>query len=61
MRQVVVTPIYEDSEAASRLFVELRKTLGPDLHVVAGVGRNFIFGDHKGFVHPDKPVGGQLL
>ncbi len=35
MRQVVVTPIYEDSEAASRLFVELRRTLGPDLHVVA--------------------------
>jgi hypothetical protein len=35
MRKVVVTPIYEDSEAASRLFVELRKALGPDLHVVA--------------------------
>jgi len=35
MRKVVVTPIYEDSEAASRLFVELRKALGPDLHIVA--------------------------
>lgn len=35
MRKVVVTPIYEDSEAASRLFVELRKALEPDVHVVA--------------------------
>ena len=35
MQLVVVTPIYEDSEAASQLFVELRKALGPEVRIVA--------------------------
>ena len=48
MRRVVVTPIYEDSEAASRLFVELRKALGPDVHIVAVDD-----GSVKGPVRPD--------
>ena len=33
--RVVVTPIFEDAEAASRLVVELAKVLGPDVFVVA--------------------------
>ena len=35
MELVIVTPIFEDSEAASRLFVELHKALGPDVRIVA--------------------------
>jgi glycosyltransferase involved in cell wall biosynthesis len=34
-RTVVVTPIYEDSEAAARLFRELHKSLGADVYIVA--------------------------
>lgn len=34
-RLVVVTPIYEDVEASSRLFGELRRVLGPRAYVVA--------------------------
>lgn len=33
--RVVVTPVYEDMEASSRLFRELRTALGPDLFIVA--------------------------
>ena len=32
---VVVTPVYEDVEAATRLFLELARELGPDSFVVA--------------------------
>jgi hypothetical protein len=32
---VVVTPVYEDVEASSRLFVELRAALGDDVFIVA--------------------------
>lgn len=32
---VVITPVYEDLEAASELFRELRTSLGPDVYVVA--------------------------
>jgi len=32
---VVVTPVYEDVEASSRLFKELNKALGPDVYIVA--------------------------
>ena len=32
---VIVTPVYEDVEASSRLFQELNKALGPDVYVVA--------------------------
>ncbi len=34
-RWVIVTPVFEDVEAASRLFVELRETLGNEVVVVA--------------------------
>jgi glycosyltransferase involved in cell wall biosynthesis len=33
--RLVVTPIYEDVEASSRLFRELAAALGPDLYIVA--------------------------
>lgn len=33
--RAVITPVYEDVEAASRLFRELRATLGPDAYVIA--------------------------
>jgi glycosyltransferase involved in cell wall biosynthesis len=33
--RVVVTPVYEDVEASSRLFRELRTALGPDVFIVA--------------------------
>ncbi len=32
---VIVTPVYEDVEASSRLFKELRNVLGPDIYIVA--------------------------
>lgn len=32
---VVVTPVYEDVEASSKLFKELNKALGPDVYIVA--------------------------
>lgn len=32
---VIVTPVYEDVEASSRLFKELNKALGPDVYIVA--------------------------
>jgi hypothetical protein len=32
---VVVTPVYEDVEASSRLFKELSKALGPEVYIVA--------------------------
>ena len=32
---VIVTPVYEDVEASSRLFIELSKELGPDIYIVA--------------------------
>jgi glycosyltransferase involved in cell wall biosynthesis len=32
---VVVTPVFEDSEASSRLFAELARVLGPGLRIVA--------------------------
>ncbi len=31
---VIVTPVYEDEEASSRLFMELSKELGPDIYIV---------------------------
>jgi hypothetical protein len=33
--RVIVTPIYEDVEASSRLFREIRAALGPDIFIVA--------------------------
>jgi len=35
MRHVIVTPVYEDAVASSKLFVELRMALGSDFYVVA--------------------------
>lgn len=35
MRKIVVTPVYEDLEASSKLFVELARTQGPDTYIVA--------------------------
>jgi len=35
MKRVVITPVYEDAEASSRLFKELRTALGEELFVVA--------------------------
>ncbi|WP_340649629.1 glycosyltransferase [Pseudoxanthomonas winnipegensis] len=35
MRKVVVMPVYEDLEASSKLFLELARTQGPDIYVVA--------------------------
>lgn len=35
MRKIVVMPVYEDTEASSKLFVELARTRGPDTYVVA--------------------------
>src|SRR5262245_12084839 len=32
---VIVTPVYEDSEAATQLFLELREALGPTITIVA--------------------------
>src|SRR5690349_18439048 len=32
---VIVTPIYEDTEASTRLFREIRAALGPDVAIVA--------------------------
>jgi glycosyltransferase involved in cell wall biosynthesis len=32
---VIVTPVFEDRDASTRLFRELRKTLGPDVFIVA--------------------------
>lgn len=32
---VVLTPVYEDAEASSRLFKELARSIGSDVHVVA--------------------------
>ena len=34
-RMIVVTPVFEDTEASSILFSELAKTFGSDIHVVA--------------------------
>jgi hypothetical protein len=34
-RRVIVTPVFEDTEAASRLFRELAASLGPDTYIVA--------------------------
>lgn len=35
MRKIVVMPVYEDLEAASRLFLELARTQGGDTYIVA--------------------------
>ncbi len=35
VERAVITPIFEDSEASSRLFKELRTVLGPDTFIVA--------------------------
>ena len=35
IKRVIVAPVYEDREASSRLFKELRRALGPDLFIVA--------------------------
>jgi glycosyltransferase involved in cell wall biosynthesis len=35
MRKVVVMPVYEDREASSRLFLELARTQGRDVYIVA--------------------------
>ena len=35
IERAIVTPVYEDREASTRLFRELRNALGPDVYVVA--------------------------